>query len=233
MSAPADKRAALLVVYAFNLEIARVPWITTEPVMAEMRLQWWADTIDAMAAGHAPLAHDVAAPLAQLVRKSALPVTPMLDLIAARQRDIDPAPMANDALEHYIGATAGNVMWLAASTLGAPARAEAPVRDFAFASGVAALFLAAPALAAAGRPRFAEDAVAKLAECALARVARARAARRNIPKSVAPALRAGWMTVPLLRRARRLPARVMADDLRLSEFRRRARMLRLSAADSW
>ncbi|TNF18762.1 MAG: phytoene synthase, partial [Rhodobacteraceae bacterium] len=41
MAAPVAARARLFPLYAFNLEVARAPWVTQEPMIAEMRLQWW------------------------------------------------------------------------------------------------------------------------------------------------------------------------------------------------
>ncbi|MFM7443344.1 MAG: squalene/phytoene synthase family protein, partial [Tabrizicola sp.] len=51
MAAPAFARAQLLPLYAFNLEVARAPWVTEEPLIAEMRLQWWRDVVENAASG--------------------------------------------------------------------------------------------------------------------------------------------------------------------------------------
>ncbi|MCB1311397.1 MAG: squalene/phytoene synthase family protein, partial [Sedimentitalea sp.] len=45
MAAPVAARRVLFPLYAFNLEVARAPWVTQEPVIAEMRLQWWRDAL--------------------------------------------------------------------------------------------------------------------------------------------------------------------------------------------
>lgn len=45
MAAPPAARARLFPLYAFNLEVARAPWVTKEPMIAEMRLQWWRDVL--------------------------------------------------------------------------------------------------------------------------------------------------------------------------------------------
>ena len=39
MAAPPAARPGLLALYAFNLEIARAPWVVSEPMLAEIRLQ--------------------------------------------------------------------------------------------------------------------------------------------------------------------------------------------------
>ena len=45
--APADRREALFALYAFNYEIARVRESVTQPMLGQIRLQWWREVIDA------------------------------------------------------------------------------------------------------------------------------------------------------------------------------------------
>src|SRR5258708_11419859 len=47
-------QARLFALYAFNVEIARVREIVSEPVIGQMRLQWWRDAITEFAAGAGP-----------------------------------------------------------------------------------------------------------------------------------------------------------------------------------
>ena len=54
MTAPPDARAKLFPLYAFNLEVARAPWVTQEPMIAEMRLQFWRDALEEIAEGKPP-----------------------------------------------------------------------------------------------------------------------------------------------------------------------------------
>ncbi|HTV90379.1 MAG TPA: squalene/phytoene synthase family protein, partial [Stellaceae bacterium] len=44
--APAEKREALFALYAFNYEIARVRETVREPMLGQIRLQWWREAID-------------------------------------------------------------------------------------------------------------------------------------------------------------------------------------------
>jgi len=53
MAAPADVRGRLFVLYALNLEVAKAPFVTKEPMIAEMRLQFWRDVVADAAAGPA------------------------------------------------------------------------------------------------------------------------------------------------------------------------------------
>ena len=51
MAAPVEARRVLFPLYAFNVEVARAPWVTEEPMIAEMRLQWWRDALEEIAHG--------------------------------------------------------------------------------------------------------------------------------------------------------------------------------------
>ena len=51
MAAPVAARKVLFPLYAFNLEVARAPWVTEEPMIAEMRLQWWRDALGEIGGG--------------------------------------------------------------------------------------------------------------------------------------------------------------------------------------
>lgn len=237
LAAPEAAREKLWPLYAFNLEIARAPYVTREPLIAEMRLQFWADVMAEIARGQTPRAHEVAQPLAMLWQAEDLPVGLGEEMIAARHWDIARAPFADEgALAAHLDRTAGHLMWLAARVLGAPPDSEPVVRDMAHASGLANWFLAAPALAAVGRVPLVDDsdaAIRALAEDGLQRLGQARAARARLPASALPALLTGWQAGPVLRRAVQSPARVRDDRLRGSEFARRGGLLWRALSGRW
>ena len=222
MSAPPGARAALFPLYAFNLEVSRAPWVTEEPMIAEMRLQWWRDALEEIGAGGPVRRHEVVEPLADVIGAHALPIGVADGIIAARRWDIyrEPFEDAGHFTEH-IDRTFGGLTWLAARALGADDTLEVPVRDAAWGQGVAAWLCAVPSLIARGRQPLLDDspeAVAELARQALARIALA----RKVPVGrVAPALRQVWQAERLLRQAVRDPARVQAGTLGGSDLRRR------------
>jgi len=230
-AAPSWARDRLLTLYAFNLEIARAPWVTQEPLVAEMRLQWWRDAI---AAEVAP-AHLVMGPMHALIGEAGLPLAVLDRLVAARRWDAWREPFADqDSLETYVEDSAAGLMWLAARALGAPERAEAPVRAYGWASGLANFLRAVPELRARGRHPLPEGvAVAELARQGLARLAEARAGRAQVPAAVAPALLAGWQAGGLLSLAARDPAAVEDGRLALSEFARRGGLLWQAISGRW
>ena len=229
MAAPPAARARLFPLYAFNLEVARAPWVTKEPLIAEMRLQWWRDVVENAASGAAK-AHEVAGPLHDLIRDASLPL-PVLDaLIAARRWDIHSEPHDDtEALSDYLEATGAGLMWLAARALGAPDGAEVAVRAYGWAAAAAGYLRAVPDLMERGRKPLPTglDAV-ELARMGLEKLAESRAARGRVPKSVAPARLAGWQVEALLQRTVS-----GAEPAELSEFSRRGKLLWQSLTGRW
>ena len=220
MAAPVRDRAALLVLYAWNLEVARAPWAAKEPMIAEMRLQWWRDVLTGPRR-----AHEVAGPLHDLIAERGLPVAVMDRLVAARQWDIYREAHADTlALDGYLADTAGGLMWLAALATGAGAQAESDVQAMGWATGLAQYLKAVPELEARGRVPLVDGRGAGVQELAARGLVQVDAAFRGRHQARA-ALLAGWQTRALLRLAVREPARVAEGQLVLPEFTRRRLLL--------
>ena len=79
-------RRVLLPIYAFNIEVTRAPWVTQEPMIAEMRLQWWRDVLTEIQSGGGVRNHEVATPLAEVLPPHAAQI--LDQLIEARRWDI-------------------------------------------------------------------------------------------------------------------------------------------------
>ncbi|RMH50231.1 MAG: phytoene synthase, partial [Alphaproteobacteria bacterium] len=149
MSAPPGARARLLPLYAALAEIARAPWVSQDPTIGLMRLQFWDDALAALCAGQPPPPHPVLRALAPVIAGAALPAADFAALIAARRRDRDPEPPADDAaLDAYLHGTAVVPMRLAARALGAAA--DAAAEGLGHAMGAANLMRALPELARRG-----------------------------------------------------------------------------------
>jgi 15-cis-phytoene synthase len=219
MAAPRRVRGGLFVLYAFNLEVARAPWVTAEPMIAEMRLQWWRDVLEAPRR-----AHEVAGPLHDLIAEAALPVAVMDRLIAARRWDVYRDAHADQAaLDAYLEDTGAGLMWLAAKASGAGPEVEPVARDMGWAAGLAAYFRAVPELESRGRVPLVDgraDAVRDLARRGLARLDAARAGPH-----VGPALLAAWQARGLLGQVIRDPMVVAEGRMGKSEFARRGGLI--------
>ncbi len=115
--APVDKRPALMALYAFNQEIARVRDIVSDPLPGEVRYQWWRDLLTGQARGDVG-GHPIAAALLDTVERYKLPRQALLDLIEARTFDLydDPMPSIDD-LEGYCGETSSALIRLASLVL--------------------------------------------------------------------------------------------------------------------
>lgn len=68
--APEPARSRLMVLYAFDCELSRAVQASKESLIPRMRLQWWRDAITEAGDGKPPKAHEVAAPLAELLSAS-------------------------------------------------------------------------------------------------------------------------------------------------------------------
>lgn len=132
--APEPMRRDLLALYAFDIEIASIRQKVSEPMLGEIRLQWWRDALEARAGQGNPLAEAVLGVMA----RHDLPMQALLDLVEARVFDLydDPFPTLND-LEGYAGETAGRVMMLAGAILAPDMPQTGPIADAAGHGGVA------------------------------------------------------------------------------------------------
>ncbi|HMD64167.1 MAG TPA: squalene/phytoene synthase family protein [Stellaceae bacterium] len=210
--APAARREALFALYAFNYEIARVRESVTQPMLGQIRLQWWRENIGAAFGGGAIRHHPVVEALAA-IRDLGLTRDHFDRLIDARETDLaDEPPASLAALEDYAEGTSSRLIYLALEAL--------EVRDMAalvsgrhvgIAYALSGLLRAVPFLAAAGRSIIPRDiaarsglefgdfrgrrsspalcaAVAEIAAAASKHLQAARALRNRIPRSALPAL---------------------------------------------
>jgi phytoene synthase len=213
MMAPVAQRGALFALYAFNVEVSRAPWVTSEAMIAEMRLQWWRDVLEEIAEGKTVRRHEVATPLSQVITPEHARL--LDELVAARRWDIYRDPFEDEAdLERYINQTAGNLMWVGATLLGQAA--EAPVRRAGYSAGIGAWLRAIPALEEAGRVPLLDGTpagVAALAEGGLSALNEARMGRSSIARACAPALFPATAAEPALKQARNHPQSVVEGQL--------------------
>lgn len=230
MAAPARDRATLFVLYAFNLEVARAPWVSAEPMIGEMRLQFWRDTLQEARQGTPPRAHEVATPLAEILAGQG-DIIPLLDsLVMARWADLERRSFDTPAaLRRYLDDSAGGLMWASARALGTDPAGEAPARGVGRAQGLANWLLAQPDLAARGWRVDTPDLQSLIAE-ARSGLAAARSADFG---SGLPAIRAAWRAAGILSRAARDPAAIAEGRLHEAEFKRRGGLILRAFTGRW
>ena len=233
LAAKPAARDVLLPIYAFNVEVARAPWVTQETMIAEMRLQWWRDALDEIREGKPVRRHDVVSPLAEVL--SAEDAEFLDRLIEARRWDIYKDPFEDLAHQtRYLEDTGGVLLLAAARSLGA---CEAEVAlDAGYALALANWLQAIPALEAQkrvplvdGRP----EAVSALAQDGLNRLKTARAKRASVSSEAAQAFLSCWQVETVLSQAAKEPERVAQGALGISEFGKRVGLLWRGVSGRW
>lgn len=223
LAAPPALRGRLWVLYAVHHELARIPFSVSEPMLAEIRLQWWADQLAALGEGRPATGHPLLESVARLWgteagRLAALP--------GGHRRWCEGAPFADtDDTLAMIDATSGALMRAAASVLAPGVEAVAGLQGRG--AGVVALLRGWPALMAGGWLQ--APLAPELVRAGREAFAQARARRAEVPKAAAPALYAGAGLRTILDTAERDPAALT----HVSEFRHRAGLARLALTGRW
>lgn len=248
---PADRRAAIVALYAYNAELARVRDVVREPLPGEVRLQYWRDLLEGSAHGETA-ANPVAAELLCAVEAWRLPVAPLVAMADARIFDLYDDPMETTAMfEGYAGETAAALIQLAALVL--DTEAAEGVAEIAGHAGVALavagaillmpihrargqVYLPTQILASVGLDRdtflapAADDrmgaAIQAFAGFGLDHLRKARSAGR-IPKSLLSAFLPVTLAEPVLKRAMSMGAGCLKSDIRPPQWRRQLAMMRL------
>ncbi len=133
-------RENLFALYAFNLEIARIRGQVSEPLLGEIRLQWWREGIEAIYQNQTVRQHPVLLALEVAIRECSLPRQPfdaMMDAYGAALTATQPASVLE--LERHLDATSGALIRLAAAITGGDAASDAVLRHAALAWGMTGL----------------------------------------------------------------------------------------------
>jgi phytoene/squalene synthetase len=149
--APAERRPLLFALYAFNHELARIGETVREPMLADIRFEWWREAVEGARDGR-PRAHDVVRALAEMFARAGPPLELFDAMIAARGFDTGTQNFADlAALEAYADATSGNAMRIAARLLDERAPDDALFRHAGIAYALTGLLRALPVHAARGK----------------------------------------------------------------------------------
>ena len=117
--AAAPERDALHVLYAFHYELAKIPELVSEPLLGQIRYQWWRDVIEEIYTDMPVRAHEITTPLAHILRKRDVPRYHIDRLIHARERDMDGHGFPDiKSAQTYAKETSGTLMQIAAHIIG-------------------------------------------------------------------------------------------------------------------
>jgi 15-cis-phytoene synthase len=116
--APRVVRVDLLALSAFYGDVARIIATVSEPALADIRLQWWRDSIANSARGEKS-GHPIADALGDAIRSHNLPVALFHDFLDARSFDLyaDPVPDEDFHL-NYLDKADGSAFKLSALCVG-------------------------------------------------------------------------------------------------------------------
>jgi NADH dehydrogenase [ubiquinone] 1 alpha subcomplex assembly factor 6 len=127
--APPAAREDLFALYAFNHELAKTAEVVSEPMLGQIRLQWWREALAGIYDG-TPRQHEVVQPLARAIAARKLPRDVMEMIIDAREFDLDPAPPPDfETLRVYVEGSSTALLRLALKVLGADDAASRHAAD--------------------------------------------------------------------------------------------------------
>ncbi len=98
---PEVHRAPLAAFYAFDAEMIRIPTTVSEPMLADIRFQWWREALETMTPEGDP-GHEIAAALADTLFDKGIAPADLVALVDLRSRDLAEEPFRTlDELVEY------------------------------------------------------------------------------------------------------------------------------------
>ena len=153
--APADRREALFLLYAFNHELARAREVTSQPMLALIRLQWWREVVEGETRRH-----EVAEPLGEALGTGRLNRDDLLAMIEGREAEAEGIARMS-AWRDYVSRGAGGVAVAAGRALGGQGAVLERLRLLGAAYGIGGQVRSVAALARQGRCLLPEDLLAE------------------------------------------------------------------------
>jgi NADH dehydrogenase [ubiquinone] 1 alpha subcomplex assembly factor 6 len=151
--APPEKREALFALTAFNLEIARIRDVVREPMLGQIRLQWWREAFTEAKAGK-PRRHDVLEGLSL----AGIPEPLIEEMLTGREIEYAPEPPATLAeFRAYAAGTSGALSEAMAAALGGGDTLRAAARAVGTAFGMIGTLRATAFQARHGRVLLSSD----------------------------------------------------------------------------
>ena len=203
--ASAGRRAALLALYAFNVEISRIPEMTREPMAGLIRHQWWRESLDQAVDKGRLRNHPVVRQIAGLLKSGDLRRNDITAFLDAREADLEGRQPRNLAdYERYCRETAGTLCHMAAKVLGGDDTATLEVAEtIGTAHGMIGRLLNVPFWEARGRtilPVNEPEAARAVIHRSQTLLVGARKRREGVDRAALPALLIGRIAQVRIRR---------------------------------
>ena len=107
-----DEQKKLQYLYAFNYEISKAAWVSTEPLICQIRLKWWKDSLTDYSVIKS---HQLINEIVNMFEVSSIPIELMSEMIDARYWDTNSSTFQSKAdQDNYINKTYGNLFWIGA-----------------------------------------------------------------------------------------------------------------------
>lgn len=107
---PAHAREAALTLFAFELEIRRIPQSVREAMLGHIRYSWWREQVEALFEGKAPKGHPVLEAMLPAAQSGFLGRENLITFIDAEEARFAEAPATLEAWEAYAKETSGALM---------------------------------------------------------------------------------------------------------------------------
>ena len=152
--APSRFHRILFPIFAFNYEISRIAFQSSEPALAEIKFKWWEEELTSIKNNKLINKHEILDTLSEIIVSNNIPIELFIGIIKARRFDIYNYP--HNSFEEqvdYIKQIFSSLfeICLRASSNSLTQNSISCVRDYGYALGVANLLIAFPALIAAGK----------------------------------------------------------------------------------
>jgi 15-cis-phytoene synthase len=164
--APPRRREALMLLYAFNHELARAREVASTPPLALIRLQWWREVVEG-----ARRSHEVATPLADAIADGTLRADDLAAMVTGREAEAEADALTFANWQALVMNIAGTVAAAAGRLCGGDAELDR-LRRLGAAYGVAGQLRSVAAMARQGRCLLPDDLLAAQGLNAAAVIAR-------------------------------------------------------------
>lgn len=238
MFAAPDRREDLFALIALNVELSRIPESVSEPMLGEIRLQWWDDAINALFEDGRVEGHEVIEALATPIKKGRLAKSRLLDLIEARRLVLSDAPMGDiNTLRELIAQTGGALAALQIGALGGNEQAQSVAANAGWTEGAGRIIGALPAIIGMANidqtavetgeiPPNLAALITNLATEGLAKLDTVRQSRDAIPRACRAPLLSLKSAERRLKAVLKPGANILLDTGAVSPFRERASLLK-------
>ena len=122
-----DRRRDVIAIYAFDHELVRAGKVSSNTLIAQIRLTWWRETLEEIFAGRTVRTHPVAAALADCVKRRDLPLSPIEAMIDARVDVLDRPRLTVVEAVTWADEVAGSATALTARVLDPACVSSAPM----------------------------------------------------------------------------------------------------------